>query len=79
VLDGSGWLTPHSGRFTPENNAVLILQEAGWASDAVWKGGENLTSTFASITQGFHKIKVGFKASTEEKLVREKNKYVLFY
>jgi hypothetical protein len=70
VLDGSGWLTPQSGRFTARNDPVLILQEAGWTSDAVWTGAENLTSTFASITQGFHKGKVGFKASTEENLVR---------
>jgi hypothetical protein len=35
-----------------------------------YTGAENLTSTFVSITQGFHKRKVGFKASTEENLVR---------
>ena len=31
-----------------------------------------LTSKIASIIQGFHKGMLGFKASTEENLVREK-------
>jgi len=38
TLDGAGWLTPHSGRFTPrEENLVHILQEAEWASGPVWR------------------------------------------
>jgi hypothetical protein len=29
VLDGGGWSTPHSGHFTPGNDPVPIVQEAG--------------------------------------------------
>jgi hypothetical protein len=35
-------------------------------------GCGKLTSKIASIIQGFHKRMLGFKASTEENLVREK-------
>ena len=31
--------------FTPENDPVPIVQEAGWAPGLVWKGAENLTTT----------------------------------
>jgi hypothetical protein len=29
--------------FTPGKDPVLIVQEAGWASEPVWIGAENLT------------------------------------
>ena len=31
--------------FTPEKDPVLIVQEAGWASEPVWTGVENLAPT----------------------------------
>ena len=31
ALDGGGWITPRSGRFTPGKDMVPIVQEAGWA------------------------------------------------
>jgi len=31
--------------FTPGNDPVPIIQEAGWASGPVWTGGENLAPT----------------------------------
>jgi hypothetical protein len=38
TLDGVGWLTPHSGRFTPcEETLVHIIQEAEWVSGPVWR------------------------------------------
>jgi hypothetical protein len=37
-----------------------------------WCG--KLTSKIASVIQGFHKRMLGFKASTEENLVRKKEK-----
>jgi hypothetical protein len=45
ALDEGGWSTPRPGRFTPGNNTVLIVQEAGWAPGPVWTGAENLTLT----------------------------------
>jgi hypothetical protein len=33
-----GWSTPPPGRFTPEKNPVLIVQEAVWAPGSVWTG-----------------------------------------
>jgi hypothetical protein len=39
---GSGWLTPRPGRFTPGNEPVPIVWEAGWAPGPVWTGAENL-------------------------------------
>jgi len=38
-----GWLTPQPGRFTPENDPVLTVQEAGWATGPVWPGAENIS------------------------------------
>jgi hypothetical protein len=35
-----GWSTPRPGRFTPGNNPVPIVQEAGWATGPVWTGAE---------------------------------------
>ena len=31
ALDGGGWLWPRVGRFTPGNDSLPIVQEAGWA------------------------------------------------
>jgi hypothetical protein len=36
ALDGGGWWTPRPGRFTPGNDPVPIVQEAGWATVQVW-------------------------------------------
>jgi hypothetical protein len=38
ALDGGGWPTPRPGRFTPGNDPVPIVQEAGWAPGPVWTG-----------------------------------------
>jgi len=35
-LDGGGWLTPRLGRFTPGEDPVTIVQEAGLAPWPVW-------------------------------------------
>jgi hypothetical protein len=40
-----GWSTPRPGCFTPENNTVAIVQEAGWAQGPVWTGAEKLVPT----------------------------------
>ena len=45
ALDGGGWSTPRPGRFNPGKDAVPIVQEAGWASEPVWTGEENLAPT----------------------------------
>jgi hypothetical protein len=45
ALDGGGWSTPRSGRFTPGKDPVRIVQEAGWALGSVWTGTENLAPT----------------------------------
>ena len=37
---GGGWLTPRPGRFTPGNDTVSTVQEAGWAPGPVWKDAE---------------------------------------
>ena len=36
---------PRPGRFTPGNEPVPIVQEAGWAPAPVWTGAENLATT----------------------------------
>jgi hypothetical protein len=36
ALDRGGWSTPRPGRFTPGNDPVPIVQEAGWAPGPVW-------------------------------------------
>jgi len=40
-----GWSTPCPGRFTPGEDTVPIVEEAGWAPGPVWTGAENLTPT----------------------------------
>jgi hypothetical protein len=42
VPDWGGWLTPHPGGFTPGNDSVLTVKEAGWAPEPVGMGAENL-------------------------------------
>jgi hypothetical protein len=49
VLDGGGWSSPRSGRFTPGKDPVPIVQEVGWASEPVWTGAENLAPHRVSI------------------------------
>ena len=44
-LDGGGWSTQRPGRFTPGNDPVPIVQEAGQAPGPVWTGAENLAPT----------------------------------
>ena len=45
TLDGDGWSTPRPGRLYPRKDPVPIVQEAGWASEPVWIGAENLAPT----------------------------------
>ena len=45
ALDGGGWFTPRSARFTPGNDWVPILEEARWAPEPVRTGVENLVRT----------------------------------
>jgi hypothetical protein len=45
ALDGDGWSKSRPGRFTPGNDTVPIVQEAGWVTATVWKGAENLSPT----------------------------------
>ena len=45
ALDGGGWSTPRPGRFTPVEDPVPIVQEAGWAPGPVCTGAENLVPT----------------------------------
>ena len=40
-----GWLTPRHGRFTPDKDSVRPVEEAGWVSEPVWTGAENLALT----------------------------------
>ena len=45
ALDGGGWSTPRPGRFTPGEDPVPIVQEAGWAPGPVCTGVEYLVPT----------------------------------
>jgi len=45
ALDGGGWSASRPGRFIPGKDPVPIVQEAGWASEPVWTGEENLSHT----------------------------------
>jgi hypothetical protein len=50
ALDGGGWSTPSSGRFTPgKRDQVSITQEFVWAPAPVWTGGEKTLSHRDSI------------------------------
>ena len=44
------WSRPRPGRFTPGKDPVpIFVQEAGWASEPVWTGAENLAPHRDSI------------------------------
>ena len=45
VLDEGWWLMPCPSCFTPRNDTVPIVLEAGWAQGLVWMGAEKLTHT----------------------------------
>ena len=45
TLGGGEWLSPRPGRLYPKKDLVPIVQEAGWVSEPVWIGGENLAPT----------------------------------
>ena len=45
ALDGGGRSAPRSGRFTPVNDPVPIVEQAGWAPGPVWTGVEDLAPT----------------------------------
>jgi hypothetical protein len=45
ALDRGGWLTSRSGRFTPGNDPVHTVQEAGLASGIVLTGTKNPATT----------------------------------
>ena len=36
------WSALRAGRFTPVQDPISIVQEAGWAPEPVWIGAENL-------------------------------------
>jgi hypothetical protein len=40
------WSTPSPGRFTPVEDPVPIVQEAGWAPGPVWTCAKNLAPTW---------------------------------
>ena len=48
-LDEGEWLKPRPDRFSPGNDPVPILHEAGWAWGPVWWGAENVASHRGSI------------------------------
>ena len=41
ALDGIVCLTPHSGRFSSENETRYIVNGAGWAPGPVWAVAQN--------------------------------------
>jgi hypothetical protein len=43
ALDGDGWLTPRPSRFTPGEDPVPIVHEAGWAPGPIRTGAGNLS------------------------------------
>ena len=43
--DGGGLSAPRPGRFTPGEDPVPIVQEAGWGPGPVWTGAENVALT----------------------------------
>ena len=45
ALDGCGWLNPRPHRFTTGKDPVPVVQKAGWVSEPVWTGAENLALT----------------------------------
>jgi hypothetical protein len=57
-----GWLTPQPARFTPENDPVLTVQKAGWATGPVWVGAENISPAWirssdrANLTESLYRL-----------------------
>jgi hypothetical protein len=45
ALEGGGWSAPLPGRFTPGEDPVPLVQEAGWAPGPVWTCAKNLAPT----------------------------------
>jgi hypothetical protein len=45
ALDCGGWLMSRSSPFTPGNNPLPPVSQAGWATGPVWTGMENLSPT----------------------------------
>ena len=45
ALGEGGWLAPLPCRFTPGNDPVRIVQEAGWTPGPVWTGAEVVAPT----------------------------------
>jgi len=45
ALDGGGWSMPCHSHFTPRKDPVPTAWEAGWASELVCTGAENLAPT----------------------------------
>ena len=43
--DGGCWSTPCPGSFTPDDDEVYIVREAGWAPGSVWTSTANLAPT----------------------------------
>ena len=59
ALEGGVWSASSPGRLYPGKDAVPIVQEAGWASEPVWIGAENLAPpgfdprTFQSVASRY--------------------------
>ena len=51
-LDGGGWSTPLPVRFSLGNEAVRIVQEAGWTTEPIWMGAENLAPPYRDSILG---------------------------
>ena len=49
ALDGRGWSTPRTGRFTPEKGPLAIVQKVECAPGPVWTDAENLAPHRDSI------------------------------
>jgi hypothetical protein len=45
ALEGGGWLSPRTGRFSPGKDPVPIVQEAGCVPGPVWTCAKNLAPT----------------------------------
>ena len=45
ALDGDGWSTQPPGHFTPGEDQVVIVYEAGWVAGPVWTVAEYLAPT----------------------------------
>ena len=56
------WLTPQPGRFTPEDDPVLTVKEAGWATRHVRAAAENISPAWirsadrATLTESLYRL-----------------------